>query len=68
MINLRRENMRRQPPHGSIRSEDGYSISSLESTEILQEVITIINLHKINGCFDNIAAGKCTHVLFELYT
>ncbi|XP_033214121.1 uncharacterized protein LOC117171167 isoform X2 [Belonocnema kinseyi] len=39
MIHLRRENIRRQPPRGSIRSEDGYSISSLESSEILQELL-----------------------------
>ncbi|XP_024939026.1 uncharacterized protein LOC107265441 isoform X2 [Cephus cinctus] len=37
MINLRRESIRRHPVRGSFRSEDGYSISSFESSEILQE-------------------------------
>lgn len=69
MIHLRRENIRRQPPRGSIRSEDGYSISSLESSEILQEVITIIMyfLKQINDYFDNIAAGQNRYIPFVIF-
>lgn len=67
MIHLRRENNRRQPPRGSLRSEDGYSISSLESSEILQEVITIIIQKQINDYFNNITAGKYRHIPFFIF-
>lgn len=47
IISSRRENVRRTLPRNSLRSDDGYSISSHESSDMINEVSFII-FHRPN--------------------